>query len=385
MKKRISILGSTGSIGTKTLDVIRDFSDRLEVVALTTHRHLDLLRQQCLEYRPRFIAVTSEGHEEAGRALAREMGAEFGFGLEGLCQAATFGDTELVMVATVGAIGVVPTLKALESGRSVALANKEVLVTAGDLVTATGAKHGATILPVDSEHNALAQCLAGNSRQSIRRCILTASGGPFRNRCRDEMASVTVADALKHPTWVMGPKITIDSATLMNKGFEVIEGCHLFNLKPSQFEVLIHPQSTVHSLVEFVDGSILAHLGVTDMYMPIQNVLLHPQRQPNKFRPLDLAEVGELNFERPDLEAFPCLGFAFQALKAGGTMPAVLNAANEVAVNKFLNQEIQFLELPEIIRSVMQEHKTKHDPDLEALQRADLWAREKALQYAVVN
>lgn len=375
MAKRVIILGSTGSIGTKTLEVIADFPDAFEVVALSTNAQTGLLAEQVARFRPRAICVCSAQRRNEARHVASLSGAALHLGTAGLVELVERYEADLVVVATVGFVGLLPTLRAVELGRTVALANKEVLVTAGHLVMAEARRRGVAVLPIDSEHNAIFQCLACGGRDAVRRIVLTASGGPFRGARRERLLAITRKEALRHPTWSMGPKITIDSATLMNKGFEVIEAHHLFDLPVERIDVVIHPQSTIHSMVEFVDGSIIAQLGVTDMYLPIQNVLFHPHRVPNKFPPLDFVALAKLTFEAPDLVNFPCLAYAYEAARLGGTYPAVLNAANEIAVQRFLNEEIPFLAIAELVRAALDAHEASSAATLEEILRADSWAR----------
>lgn len=378
MKKRLIILGSTGSIGTKTLDVVADFPDRFEVVGLATNSNLELLSEQIERFQPSCVCVTSGERETAARQMAERTGTKFFPGEHGLVDLIRACDADLVMVATVGFVGTVPTIEAIRRGMTIALANKEVLVTAGHIVMEEAQKAGVTVLPVDSEHNAIFQCLGGSEARAVRRLILTASGGPFRGMSRDDMQNLTAADALKHPTWTMGAKITIDCSTLMNKGFEVMEAAHLFDIPVEQVDVVVHPQSTIHSMVEYVDGSVIAQLGVTDMYFPIQNILLYPERLPNRFPPLNLAMMGQMTFFEPDRTNFPCLNYAYEAAHRGGTLPAVLNAANEVAVARFLAGEIGYLRIPETIRAAMDAHEIVQDAKLTDICNADEWAREFA-------
>jgi 1-deoxy-D-xylulose-5-phosphate reductoisomerase len=379
--KRVSILGSTGSVGSKTLSVIRDFHNEFRVVGLSTYSNISLLQQQVEEFRPMAMAIVDTSKIDQARALASKFQIRALFGMEGLIELASDIETDLLVVATVGSAGLLPTLKAIEKGITIALANKEVLVMAGELVMRAVEQHRTQIIPIDSEHNAISQCLLGSDRSAIRRLILTASGGPFRTSSREEIEKATLEETLQHPTWAMGPKITVDSATLMNKGFEVIEGHHLFGVDVCNIEVVIHPESIIHSMVEFVDGSILAQLAPTDMYLPIQNALTYPHRCPTKFPSLDFTEISKLTFYPPDFSRFPCLQHAYNAATRGGTMPAVLNAANEVAVTRYLRKEITFSQLPEIIGRVMDEHSVTDAPGLKEIQAADAWAREKAQHY----
>lgn len=375
MKKRLIILGSTGSIGTKTLEVVSDFAGEFEIVGLTTHGQVDLLAQQAQQHRPAAICVTSPDKAEAGRRVADELGIAFFEGEKGLVDLVEAYDADILMVSTVGFVGTMPTVAGIRRGMTIALANKEVLVCAGHLVMQEARSAGVNVLPVDSEHNAIFQCLNGSDASDVRRLILTASGGPFRGKTRESMIALTPADALKHPTWNMGAKITIDCSTLMNKGFEAIEAAHLFNVPIDDVDVIVHPQSVVHSMVEYRDGSIIAQMGVTDMYFPIQNILFYPQRLPNKYPPLNFAEVGKLTFEAPDRENFPCLDLAYHAARTGGTLPAVLNAANEVAVAHFLAGEAGYLDIGRVVDKTMTAHTVTPGDTLPEIQEADAWAR----------
>lgn len=377
--KRLSILGSTGSIGCSTLDVVDHLAPRFEVVALTGGNNLEKLAEQIRRYRPDYVAVAEESGVERLRALlGDDWNGPVGFGVEGMVAAATHPSADIVVSAVVGGRGLLPTLRAIELGRRVAIANKEPLVMAGELMMRRARECGAEILPVDSEHNALHQCLRGETTGEVKRLVLTASGGPFRQTPKDDFESITVAQALKHPTWVMGRKITIDSATLMNKGLEVVEARWLYDVPVEKVDVIIHPQSTVHSMVEFVDGSVVAQLGVADMRHPIQYALTYPERLGAHITPLDLISIGKLEFYSPDLDKFPCLRLAYDALRAGGTMPAVLNAANEEAVAAFLDEKIGFNGIPRTIEAVMQRHDLKPTDSVETILAADEWAREEA-------
>lgn len=382
MHKRVIILGSTGSIGTKTLQVIEDFPGTFEVVAISTNSQTGLLAEQAKRHRPKAICVCAEERANEARHIASITGANLHLGEAGLVELVEQYEADLVVIATVGFVGLLPTLRAIQRGVTIALANKEVLVTAGHLVMEEARRREVAILPIDSEHNAIFQCLMCGGRDALRRIVLTASGGPFRGAKRERLLAITRKEALRHPTWSMGPKITIDSATLMNKGFEVIEAHHLFNVPVERIEVVIHPQSTIHSMVEFVDGSIIAQLGVTDMYLPIQNVLFYPERVANKFPPLDFISLGRLTFEPPDLVNFPCLAYAYEAARLGGTYPTVVNAANEVAVARFLREEIPFLGIPEIIRDALDAHEGGKAATLEEIMAADQWARRRAAAWA---
>ncbi|HKC86218.1 MAG TPA: 1-deoxy-D-xylulose-5-phosphate reductoisomerase, partial [Blastocatellia bacterium] len=343
--KQIAILGSTGSIGRNTLRVVNAFKGEFGVAALGAGSNVELLTRQVEQYRPRVVSVSDDESAEKLRYELKRRGVSspgIGIGIDGLCEVATCDGVRIVIGAVVGALGLLPTYRALELGRRVALANKETLVVAGELMTRAAEKSGAELLPVDSEHNALHQCLRGEKRREVKRLILTASGGPFRNSSKEEIENATTAQALNHPTWRMGAKITIDSATMMNKGLEVIEARWLFNASADEIDILVHPQSVVHSMIELVDGSIIAQMGVTDMRHAIQYALTYPDRHPAELPPLDLTTLSKLEFFTPDTEKFPCVTLAYEALRRGGTAPAVLNAANEVAVAAFLDEKIKF-------------------------------------------
>ncbi|MEP6848982.1 MAG: 1-deoxy-D-xylulose-5-phosphate reductoisomerase [Acidobacteriota bacterium] len=378
--KGISILGSTGSIGCNTLKVIDHLGD-LNVVALGAGRNMKKLAEQAAKYSPEVVSVDNE---ECVEILLRELHSlgsaapKIEVGGPGLIAVATHEAAEIVVSATVGAVGFVPTLRAIEAGKRVALANKETLVMAGELMTRAAEKSGAEILPVDSEHNAIHQCLRGETKREVKRLILTASGGPFLNKAKAEIENATREEALAHPNWKMGEKITIDSATLMNKGFEVIEARWLFGFDADQISVVVHPQSVVHSMVEMIDGSVIAQMGVTDMKHAIQYALTYPERKQNCLSPLDFTRLSQLNFEEPDHARFPCLGLAYEALKAGGTMPAVLNAANEVSVRAFLDGQIPLSEIAVINSQVMDGHISKPADSIDVILEADRWSRATA-------
>jgi 1-deoxy-D-xylulose-5-phosphate reductoisomerase len=374
--KRVTVLGSTGSIGRSALDVIAGRRDLFKVVGLTAHRNIDLLVRQVEEFGPEVVAV-SDG--EAAMGLKGKVSVPVLHGEEGLCRVASLEGADFVLSAIVGFAGLMPTLAAVRAGKTIGLANKETLVVAGDIVAGEAERTGARILPVDSEHSAVFQCIEGRDRGQLRKVVLTASGGPFIGKRADELSRVTPADALNHPNWAMGKKITVDSATLMNKGLEVIEAHHLFGLGPESIEVLIHPQSIVHCVVEFTDGSAMAHLSVPDMRAAIAYALSYPERLGDVVRPLDLSSVGRLTFQKPDLESFPCLSYAYQALREGGTAPAVLNGANEIAVGAFLEGRIGFTDIPAIIRDVMGSHERGEARVIEAVLEADRWARQRAV------
>ncbi|MGI6038194.1 MAG: 1-deoxy-D-xylulose-5-phosphate reductoisomerase [Limnochordia bacterium] len=378
--KKLAILGATGSIGTQTLDIIRSYPDQFQVVALTARSNVELLARQALEFRPRMLAVESPAGAERLRQL---VGDDFQIltGPQGLIEAATHEEAHMVITALVGAVGILPTLAAIEAGKDIGLANKETLVAAGSLTMEKARQRGVQILPIDSEHSAIFQCLQGQDK--LTRIILTASGGPFRNYRQEQLEAVTPQAALQHPNWDMGGKITIDSATLMNKGLEVIEAHWLFGLDYDQIDVVIHPQSIVHSLIELGDGSVLAQLGWPDMRIPIQYALTYPQRWPTQLKPLSLTKIGTLEFAPPNRELFPCLDLAYAAGRAGGSLPAVMNAANEEAVTAFLAAKIPFTAIPRIIRAVMDKHDHQREPDLDQILLADRWARQQARQMII--
>jgi 1-deoxy-D-xylulose-5-phosphate reductoisomerase len=383
--KRLSILGSTGSIGQSALSVVDAHADKVRVVGLAAGENADLLAAQIAQYRP---AIVSMATGDAVDKLRADVGAR-GFqpsvadvGRDGLIAVASHPDADIVLCASSGTEALEAVLAAIELGKTIALANKEVLVMAGGLVTEAAARRGVAILPVDSEHNAIHQCLHGRSSGDVKRLVLTASGGPFRGRTAAELADVSAADALKHPTWRMGRKITIDSATLMNKGLEVIEAHWLFGVRGDQIDVVVHPQSVVHSMVEFVDGSILAQLGVTDMRLPIQYAFSYPDRWAAPLPPLDLARAGRLDFDTPDTDAFPCLRLAYRALDAERSLPVVLNAANEVAVARFLDGRLAFTSIPTVIAATMDAHAAAEVSSIAGVRKVDHWAREHAREVA---
>lgn len=376
--KGISILGSTGSIGTQALDVIRQ-TNEYKVIALTTNKNIDLLEKQAIEFQPKLVAAMDQKQFIILRDRFKGYNIRVVFGIEGLIEAATLEESKVVLNSVVGMIGLIPTLEAIKNGKKIALANKETLVTAGEIVMKEALKHNVEILPVDSEHSAIFQCLRSGSQNEISRLILTASGGPFRGKKPKELLNVKVEDALKHPNWKMGKKITIDSATLMNKGLEVIEAKWLFDVDIDKIDVIVHPQSIIHSMVEFIDGSIIAQMGIPDMRIPIQYALSHPKRIKNKLNKLDFNTLRDLTFEKPDNEAFPCLDLAYKAISSGGTLPAVLNAANETAVELFLENKISFLNIPEIISKVMDSHNNILSPTLDDVLESDKWAREMVI------
>ncbi len=376
--KRLSILGSTGSIGVNTLHIVSQFPERFEVISLSAGRNSKLLKQQILQFRPKIVSVLNKELSETLRSELSHVPVEIVHGVEGLIQVATHPEVDQVVSAIVGAVGLIPTLAAIKTGKPIALANKETLVMAGKIVMEEAKQNRVQILPVDSEHSAIFQALLGHRKEDIHRLILTASGGPFLNLPPSRLQEVTVKEALHHPRWEMGKKITIDSASLMNKGLEVIEAHWLFDIPIERIGILIHPQSVVHSMVEYVDGSMVAQMGIPDMRIPISYALSFPERLPLDLPRLDLSRNGALNFSEPDLERFPCLKLAYQALRTGETMPAVLNAANEIAVNAFLEGSLKFTEIPLCLQRVMGEHEVKTVHTVEDILKADHWARERS-------
>jgi 1-deoxy-D-xylulose-5-phosphate reductoisomerase len=373
--KRVSILGSTGTIGAKALAMIDPHPDSFEVVALAARSNIDLLERQIRHFSPRLVAV---GTPEAAKTLkgrVADLPVEIEWGVEGLLNVATVPEADIVLAAMVGAAGLLPSLAAIKAGKDLALATKEVMVMAGELVIAEARAQGIRLLPVDSEPSAIFQCLAGHNSAHLKRVLLTSSGGPFRKRPKESFARITLEEALQHPTWVMGKKITVDSATLMNKGLEIIEASWFFGLEARQIEVIIHPQSIVHSMVEFMDGSVLAQMGITDMGLPILYALSYPDRLRTPLPALDLHALSALTFEPVDHEKFPCIGFAYQALAAGGTYPAALNAANEIAVDLFLSRRITFPEISILIAGALDSHRGRKIDSLEDVLDADREAR----------
>jgi 1-deoxy-D-xylulose-5-phosphate reductoisomerase len=374
--RRLSVLGSTGSIGVNTLRIVSQFPERFEVVSLSAGLNTQLLKQQILQFRPKIVSVINKELSDVLRAELPGVSVEIVYGVEGLIQAATHPEVDQVVSAVVGAVGLIPTLSAIKTGKTIALANKESLVMAGKILMEEAKRNHVQILPVDSEHSAIFQALLGHQREDVHRLILTASGGPFRNLSLSRLRDVTVKEALNHPHWEMGKKITIDSASLMNKGLEVIEAHWLFDIPIEKIVVLIHPQSVVHSMVEYIDGSIVAQMGVADMKIPISYALSFPERLNLNLPSLDLSKSEALTFSPPDSERFPCLKLAYQSIEIGETMPAVLNAANEVAVNAFMDGTIRFTEIPLLIQQVMESHGVKPVYTVEDILKADHWARE---------
>ncbi len=381
-RRRVVLLGSTGSIGTSTLKVARELAEEIEIVALAACGNMEKLAAQARETGVRHVALYDASKEAALRALLPE-GVEIHIGPEGLSELATLPGADVVLVAIVGTAGLSPALAAIEAGKDLAIASKEILVMAGEVITAAAEKRGVKLLPVDSEHNAIFQCLDGHrgGAAEVSRLILTASGGPFRTWPANQIASVTVAQALKHPTWEMGPKVTIDSSTLFNKGLEMIEARWLFGIGMDRIDVVVHPQSIVHSMVEFTDGSVLAQLSRTDMCFPIQYALTWPRRVKGGLKPLDFPALAKLEFEAPRTDVFPALDLARRAGLAGGTLPAVYNAANEVAVDAFRAGKLSFPGIWQCVAAVMESHEVRSSRDLEAVVAADLWAREAAASF----
>lgn len=364
--KKIAILGSTGSIGTQTLEVVRENKD-IEVLGLAAGNNIKLLERQIREFHPKMAAVWTEERAKELRENVKDLDIKIVSGMEGLIELSVMEESEILVTAIVGMIGIRPTIEAIKAGKDIALANKETLVTAGHIIMPLAKEYQVAILPVDSEHSAIFQSLQGGQEKALHKILLTASGGPFRQKTREELLNIQVEDALKHPNWEMGRKITIDSSTLVNKGLEVIEAKWLFDVSLDQIEVVVHPQSIIHSMVEYVDGAIIAQLGTPDMKLPIQYALYYPER---RFLPgdrLDFAVLSKLTFEKPDMETFYGLRLAFEAGKEGGSLPTVFNAANELAVSKFLDRKIKYLEIPEIIEHCMQAHKTIADPSVDEI------------------
>ncbi len=374
-KKKVFILGSTGSIGVSTLDVIRLHQNSFEVVGLTANRNVELLQKQVKEFNPKFVAVRDKNSAlQLKNVLSEDITLLIGD--EGIASGTRDADYDILLSALVGFAGLKPTIEGIKRGKKIALANKETLVVAGEIITQLAKEFNSELIPVDSEHSAIFQCLIGEKHKEIEKLILTASGGPFFRKSKKELESVTIAEALNHPNWDMGSKVTIDSATMMNKGLEMIEAHWLFNLSPDRIDVTIHPQSIIHSMVEFIDGSIKAQLSKPDMRLPIQYALSYPERLPNSFTNTKLTEIAELTFFKPDLTKFKCLQLAFDVMEMGGTAPSILNAANEIAVEKFLNNEISFTAIPELIKEALDEIEIKSVGDLETIVECDSLTRE---------
>lgn len=382
MPEKLAILGSTGSIGTSTLEVVRGQQEEFEVISLSAGSNVELMVQQIREFRPKIASMATR---ELAERVQGEVGSEVQvlWGEEGLLEVSTHPEVTYLVSALVGSQGLRPTLAAIQAGKKIGLANKETLVTAGHIVTAEARKANVPLLPIDSEHSAIFQCLNGERMEDVERLIITASGGSFRDRSRAELKDVTVEDALKHPNWAMGAKITIDSATMMNKGLEVIEAHWLFGFDYDKIDVLLHPQSIIHSLVEFQDGAVMAQLGTPDMKVPIQYALTYPHRLPVQTTKLDLAKIAKLDFREMDLNRYVALRLAFEAGRAGGTMPTVLNAANEIAVARFLRKEIPFLAIDRMVENTLEAHQMISNPTLEAIEETDRWARQFAAKQTI--
>ena len=379
-KKRIAVLGSTGSIGTQTLEVVRSNAQELEVVALAAGTSVRKMEEQIREFHPKVACMWNEEASRELKDLVADLEVKVVCGMEGLLEIATLPEADVVLTAVVGMIGIRPTITAIEAGKDIALANKETLVTAGHIIMPLAKKHGVKILPVDSEHSAIFQSLNGEPKNKVEKILLTASGGPFRGWTREQMKNIQVENALKHPNWSMGRKITIDSSTMVNKGLEVMEAKWLFDVELDQVQVVVHPQSIIHSMVQYVDGAIIAQLGTPDMKLPIQYALFYPDRRPMNGKRVDFFELGSITFEKPDPENFEGLALAYQAARTGGSLPTVFNAANEKAVALFLDRKIGYLEITDLIRGAMEAHKVIPNPDvqqiLEAEKAAYAWIEE---------
>lgn len=369
--KKIAILGSTGSIGRQTLEIVKEQGD-IEVIALAAGSNIQLLEEQIRMFKPKMVAMWSESACEELRIRVADLNVSILSGMDGLITISTLDEVEILVTAIVGMIGIRPTIAAIKSGKTIALANKETLVTAGHIIMPLAQEMGVSVLPVDSEHSAIFQSLQGENRDTISKLLLTASGGPFRGKKREDLLHIKPEDALKHPNWAMGRKITIDSSTLVNKGLEVIEAKWLFGVDMDSIQVVVHPQSIIHSMVEFVDGGIMAQLGTPDMKLPIQYALYYPERRPLAGKRVNFYELGQITFEEPDMQTFPGLSLAYRAGKEGGSMPTVYNAANEKAVDLFLNNKINYLQIPEIIQASMESHKKKDYPKVEEILEAEL-------------
>lgn len=386
MRKKVVILGSTGSIGQQTLEVIRKYSNEFEVVGLSGWENTTFLKEQIKFFKPKIAVVKNE---YIAKRLKKELNnldnIEISWGTNGLVKISTLEEANIIVIAITGIASLIPTLEAVKRGKNIALSSKEAMVVAGELLVKEAKLRNAKILPIDSEHSAILQCLKNEQKDGVEKIILTASGGALYNLTETALKSVSIEDALNHPTWKMGKKVTIDSATLMNKGLEVIEAKWFFDIPAKKIEIVIHPQSYVHSMVQFIDGTILAQIGEHDMRIPIQYALFYPNRTINNFPRLELTKIGQLTFKKPNFNKFPCIKLAYQALEIGGTMPAVLNGANEIAVNAFLNSKISFSAIPLIIQNTMKEHKPKQNPNINDILDADYWARERALNFCMNN
>lgn len=377
MQKKIAILGSTGSIGTQTLDIIETFPELFKVTTLTANNNWELLARQALKFKPQEVIITNDEHYNSLKNALKGSPVVVKAGLDALNNIEISDETDMVVIALVGYSGLLPTIKAIRKGKTIALANKETLVVAGELITSLAKENKVSIVPVDSEHSAIFQCLQGETHSSMSKIILTASGGPFRKLKKEELNNVSVKQALNHPNWDMGAKVTIDSASMMNKGFEMIEAKWLFDCKPENIEILIHPQSIVHSMVQFCDGSVKAQIGVPDMHLPIQYALSYPQRLINKKYILDWSKVHELTFDKPDFDKYPLLQLAFDSIEKGGNLPCVLNAANEIGVKAFLNEKISFTTIPILVSRALQNAEYIANPSLEDLMETNVKTRKQ--------
>ena len=375
--KNIVVLGSTGSIGTQTLEIVDAYPDRLQIVALAAGSNVEKIEPQIRKYHPKKVVMFEEAAAKALKTKVADLDVTVLAGMMGLIEICTMEEADVVLTAVVGMIGITPTIEAIKAGKDIALANKETLVTAGHIIMPLAKQMGVSILPVDSEHSAIFQSLNGEPKNRLKKILLTASGGPFRGMSKEQLADKTVKDALKHPNWSMGPKITIDSATMVNKGLEVMEAGWLFDVDYDQIQVVVHPQSIIHSMVEYVDGAVIAQLGLPDMKLPIQYALFYPDRLPMNTAGIDFFQLGQISFERPDLETFQGLKLAYEAFKIGGSMPTVFNAANEKAVSLFLHEKIRFLDIADIIAETMSKHQVIAKPDVEQILMTEQWCYEQ--------
>ncbi len=375
--KNIVVLGSTGSIGTQTLEIVDAYPDRLQIVALAAGSNVEKIEPQIRKYHPKKVVMFDEAAAKALKTKVADLDVTVLAGMMGLIEICTMEEADVVLTAVVGMIGITPTIEAIKAGKDIALANKETLVTAGHIIMPLAKQMGVSILPVDSEHSAIFQSLNGEPKNRLKKILLTASGGPFRGMSKEQLADKTVKDALKHPNWSMGPKITIDSATMVNKGLEVMEAGWLFDVDYDQIQVVVHPQSIIHSMVEYVDGAVIAQLGLPDMKLPIQYALFYPDRLPMNTAGIDFFQLGQISFERPDLETFQGLKLAYDAFKIGGSMPTVFNAANEKAVSLFLHEKIRFLDIADIIAETMSKHQVIAKPDVEQILMTEQWCYEQ--------
>ena len=375
--KNIVVLGSTGSIGTQTLEIVDAYPDRLQVVALAAGSNVEKIEPQIRKYHPKKVVMFDEAAAKALKTKVADLDVTVLAGMSGLIEICIMEEADVVLTAVVGMIGITPTIEAIKAGKDIALANKETLVTAGHIIMPLAKQMGVSILPVDSEHSAIFQSLNGEPKNRLKKILLTASGGPFRGMSKAQLADKTVKDALKHPNWSMGPKITIDSATMVNKGLEVMEAGWLFDVNYDQIQVVVHPQSIIHSMVEYVDGAVIAQLGLPDMKLPIQYALFYPDRLPMNTEGIDFFQLGQVSFEKPDLETFQGLKLAYEAFEKGGSMPTVFNAANEKAVSLFLHEKIRFLDIADIIAETMSKHQVIAHPDVEQILMTEQWCYEQ--------